>query len=381
MHTLPLIPSPKQVAPKKELRHFMVLLAGITLSMLSILTLEINQPKMIIHIPRERGHVAGSLVNEGDINQDLTVNIYDLGILAALYDKSIDDLKQPNQQLADLNKDGIINVFDVSILVNLYGTVYLQTPLPLVTEVAATLTPEPTQMPTPTITIKPTQPQRPQFPAQVLNLTNWKITLPTQPTATEIKQPTLATFSNSEWFAVFSGNGVRFRAPVNGGTTSGSSYPRSELREMTDNGLTNASWTSSSGTHTMIIDEAITALPKSKPHIVAGQIHDAKDDIIVIRLEDNKLFIDINGTDGPILDPNYELGRRFTVTFVVKDDATNIFYNRSTTSAYTLHKQFSGAYFKAGAYTQSNCTKEAQNDCNETTFGEVIIYGLQVTHE
>ncbi len=44
-------------------------------------------------------------------------------------------------------------------------------------------------------------------------------------------------------------DGVQFRAPVDGVTTSGSSYPRSELREMTDSGSSEASWSSTSGTH------------------------------------------------------------------------------------------------------------------------------------
>ncbi len=34
-----------------------------------------------------------------------------------------------------------------------------------------------------------------------------------------------------------------------------------------------------------------------KPHIVAGQIHDADDDVIVFRLEGKKLFIDHNGAE------------------------------------------------------------------------------------
>ncbi len=115
-------------------------------------------------------------------------------------------------------------------------------------------------------------------PAEVLNLTNWKETLPTGSAGspTEIKQPQLASYSSDPYFVVnATGDGVRFRAPVNGVTTSGSSYPRSELREM--NGGDDASWSTTSGTHTMTIDEAITATPSEKPYVVAGQIHDSSD--------------------------------------------------------------------------------------------------------
>lgn len=219
------------------------------------------------------------------------------------------------------------------------------------------------------------------YPAQVLDLTNWKETLPTGSSSkpTEILQASLSSFSAPPYFQVnAAGDGVQFRAPVNGVTTSGSGYPRSELREMTDNGTKNASWSTTSGTHAMFIDEAITAVPKTKKHVVAGQIHDSDDDVIVIRLEYPKLFVDINGKTGPTLDPNYTLGKRFTVGFVATDGQIKIYYNGSTTPVYTLNKSGSGNYFKAGAYTQSNCSKET--DCSSGNYGEVVIYGLAVQH-
>ncbi len=225
------------------------------------------------------------------------------------------------------------------------------------------------------------------LPANILNLTNWKITLPidgsdSDADADEIKQPQLATYSINPYFMNNSTNtGVQFRAHTGGATTSGSNYPRSELREMTNNGTTNASWSSGSGTHTMEIDEAITHLPVVKPHIVAGQIHDASDDVIVFRLEGQKLFIDINGTDGPTLNSAYVLGTRFKVKFIVSGNQTKCYYN--DVLKYTLSKSYSGAYFKAGAYTQSSC-KSGQNpgpseSCS--AYGEVVIYNVTVTHQ
>jgi len=219
------------------------------------------------------------------------------------------------------------------------------------------------------------------YPAQVLNLTNWKETLPTGQSSspTEIVQASLGAFSVSPYFQVnAAGNGVQFRAPVNGVTTSGSGYPRSELREMTNNGQSNASWSTTSGTHGMYIDEAITAVPQKKPQIVAGQIHDANDDVIVIRLDYPNLHVDINGTAGPTLDPHYTLGKRFQVVFLSSNGQIKIYYNGGTTPAYTLNKSASGLYFKAGAYTQSNCSKETT--CSSGNFGEVMIYNLAVQH-
>ncbi|MGB8192909.1 MAG: polysaccharide lyase family 7 protein [Chitinophagaceae bacterium] len=223
------------------------------------------------------------------------------------------------------------------------------------------------------------------LPANILNLTNWKITLPIDGSdsggdADEIKQPQLATYSIDPYFKNNSTNtGVLFRAHTGGATTSGSGYPRSELREMTSNGTTNASWSSGSGTHTMEIDQAITHLPVVKPHIVAGQIHDGSDDVIVFRLEGPKLFIDINGSDGPTLNSAYVLGTRFKVKFVVSGNQTKCYYN--DVLKYTLSKSYSGAYFKAGAYTQSSCTGTPGSSESCSAYGEVVIYNVTVTHQ
>lgn len=222
------------------------------------------------------------------------------------------------------------------------------------------------------------------YPANILNLTNWKLNLPvddnggTTGDSREVKQPELATFSMSPWFNNNSDNtGVVFRANTGGATTSGSGYPRSELREMTTNGTVNASWSSTSGTHTMEIDQAITHLPVVKPHIVVGQIHGSSDDIIVFRLEGTKLFMDHNGSDGTVLTNNYVLGTRFKVKFVVSGGQVKSYYNDVLMETYS--KSFSGAYFKAGAYVQSSCATVSGESCS--AYGEVVIYNVTVTHQ
>jgi hypothetical protein len=239
--------------------------------------------------------------------------------------------------------------------------------------------PEPTPEPEPT-------PTTCSYPAQVLDLAAWKITLPVgaSESPTEIEQPALATYAVDPWFLPTAGcTGTRFRAHTAGVTTSGSGYPRSELREMKSDGVTNASWSTASGTHRMFIDQAITAVPRGKKHVVAGQIHDADDDVIVIRLEYPKLFIDINGSDGPTLDANYALGKRFTVELVASGGRIAIHYNGGVAPAYVLNRSASGCYFKAGAYTQSNCSTEADagQSCGTDNYGEVEIYDVRVTHQ
>ncbi len=218
------------------------------------------------------------------------------------------------------------------------------------------------------------------LPAQVLNLTNWKETLPTGPSEdpTEISQPELATFSSDPYFTVAqSGTAVQLRAAVNGVTTGGSGYPRSELREMKNNGADEASWSSTSGTSTLTVKEAFTHLPSTKPQVVGAQIHDSSDDITVFRLEGSSLYI-THGDDThyKLVTSSYALGTPYEAKFVVSGGQIKAYYNGTLET--TISYSGSGNYFKAGAYVQANCTNSSP--CGSTNYGEVDIYSLSVTH-
>lgn len=300
----------------------------------------------------------------GDANCDNLIDLVDFEIWRKEYTGAI------TTKTADFDSSGTVTLADFEIWRKGY---FSATPSPSVTS-GVSITPQPTVVTNCT------------HPGQLIDLTNWKITLPIGSSSpTEIKQPQLATYSIDPWFKVKPDcSGVLFRAhtssPV---TTSNSNYPRSELREMTNNGVDLAAWPTTSGTHTMFIDQAILSVPKGKRHLVAGQIHDSSSDLIVIRLEYPKLFVDIGGTEGPTLDPAYTLGKRFTAKFEASGGKVNIYYNGGTTPAYTLTSSSSKNYFKAGAYPQSNCTRETEygSTCADDNYGEVVIYKLTIEHK
>lgn len=220
-------------------------------------------------------------------------------------------------------------------------------------------------------------------PADVLNLTNWKLQLPVDnpnqsgTQVREVTQPALDSFSQSPWFVANAAcSGVQFRNAVNGVTTPNTSYARSELREMTNNGASQAIWSSNSGTHTMIIDQAITHLPNTKPHVVAGQIHDGNDRS-VFRLEGSSLYVTKdNDTHFKLVTSNYVLGTRFQAKFVVSGGQIKAYYNNVLQA--TIPVSFTTGYFKAGVYTQANCTNSSP--CDTGNYGEVVVYGVSVTH-
>ena len=220
-------------------------------------------------------------------------------------------------------------------------------------------------------------------PGSVLNLTNWKLTLPVDGCddnkwADEVTQPQLASFRDSRYFTVNSARGVVFRARVDGArTSSNTKYPRSELREMTDRGEKRASWSNKSsgdGVHRMTMDAAITATPVTKPEVVAAQIHDEDDDVVMVRLYGKQLVVDADDSNVRlVLDADYELGQRFTVSITASRGAITVVYNGSRTVTY--RHSGSGMYFKAGCYTLSNTSYDRGD-----RFGEVIIYKLGVSH-
>jgi hypothetical protein len=146
---------------------------------------------------------------------------------------------------------------------------------------------------------------------------------------------------------------------------------------MTDGGSASAGWSSTSGTHTMVLKEAFTKLPAGKPQVVGGQIHDASDDISVFRLEGSNLYV-TNGNDPhfQLVTSDYVLGTAFEAKYVVSGGVIRAYYNGRLVA--TISKDFSGAYFKAGAYTQANC--QDASPCSSGNYGEVLVYSLRVTH-
>ena len=244
---------------------------------------------------------------------------------------------------------------------------------------------------------KATAPEAPQarptvappapVPGEVLDLTNWKLTLPVgdEPDeADEVEQPDLARFQLDPFFRVDpTGTGVAFRANVGGATTSGSGYPRTELREMADGGSDEASWSNESGEHVMTITQAITATPKEKPEVAAGQIHGEDDVVAMVRLEKNRLFVERDGEDVGELDDDYKLGTKFTLEMKATPVGIRITYNGAKVVEYD--EVGDENYFKAGCYTQASDKPQEDDRPDQKydkpdAYGEVVIYALNVRH-
>ncbi|MBT2161640.1 carbohydrate-binding protein [Zobellia barbeyronii] len=242
------------------------------------------------------------------------------------------------------------------------------------------------------------------IPSDLMNNCNqWKITYPDGG-----EDKTLCGEGNNEYFYVNDNkNGIVFRAPIRSGngTTPNSDYVRSELRERTEDGKTDISWTTS-GTNVVYVKQAITHLPIVKDHLVATQIHgnkaDGIDDAMVLRLEGSKLFLSFNGgklRSDLTIKSNYSLGTEHEVIFEVVNGKHYCYYSedgglksayasgnasrylvKDGSNSYVMDRSYGEAYFKIGNYTQSNAEKEGSQTGNSNNYGEVVVYDFYVEH-
>jgi len=234
------------------------------------------------------------------------------------------------------------------------------------------------------------------------NVDQWKITLPD---GEEIKQ--LEGVENEYFYVNNAGDGIVFYAPVrsDNGTTPNSDNIRSELREREEDGSVDIYWTTD-GTHVLYVDQAITHLPIEKPHLVATQIHGDKDagidDAMVLRLENNHLFLSFNGNklrDDLTIKTNYQLGTRHEVIFEVINGRHYVYYSedgnlgsaylsgnasqylvRDGNNDYVMDIDYDQAYFKVGNYTQSNAEEEGDRTDDSDNYGEVVVYDFWAEH-
>ncbi len=216
-----------------------------------------------------------------------------------------------------------------------------------------------------------------EVPAGILNLQSWQLTLPIdrdgddRPDLVDTRK--LATFADPKFFHVNDAqSGVVLRAHCGGVTTRNSSYPRCELRELTADGKRLADWsTADAVVHRLSVRLSIEHLPKVKPHVVCVQIHDADDDLMMVRLEREKLFIERNDLPAVMLNRHYALGTSFDVVIEAGRGRVRVFYNADLKMDWNIDAP--GCYFKAGCYTQSNISKGDDAEA----YAEVVIDRLE----
>jgi hypothetical protein len=213
-------------------------------------------------------------------------------------------------------------------------------------------------------------------PGQNFDLSLWKITLPLDSsgnkagTAAEVK-PIPVAFQKSPYFYTGADGAMVFMAPVDGATTSGSHYPRSELREMTASGG-NAAWTSNQG-GTLKATLAVNEVPKksdgSMGRVVVGQIHGPDDELCRLYYDNGKIYFYDDKAGSSLKETQFILksaagaetqipmNAKFDYSIIVANGALVVTatYNNIVYSATDKLSSFWPGmvlYYKAGVYVQ-----------------------------
>ncbi|WP_201863183.1 polysaccharide lyase family 7 protein [Microvirga soli] len=232
-------------------------------------------------------------------------------------------------------------------------------------------------------------------PGRNFNLAHWKITLPTDRngdfsgTASEVKN--LNGYINPRYFYTGSDGAMIFVAPVEGATTGGSRYARSELREM--NGSERAAWTIRQGGFlkaTLEVDQAPTLFNGTKGRVVVGQVHGQDEELVRLYWEKGTLYFvnDIAGTTGRETKfaltnkagskPNVALNEKFTYSINVTTEHVKVTVSadgQTYTATDKIHQTWrsDAFYFKAGTYL-------GVNETQGTGFGQTSFYDLKFSH-
>ena len=230
-------------------------------------------------------------------------------------------------------------------------------------------------------------------PSDDFALGHWKLTLPVdgsghkQGTAAEMPPSMLTAGYQSIWFHSTLDGALEFWAPVDGATTSGSDYPRSELRELPDPRDDNVNW-ALAGTATLTANCRILRVPGSTGKVVIGQVH-AFDGPPLVKLryqyqglgKGGRLdaLVNVHPTDagstayplasGIVLDQafDYRIAVRNGVLTMQAADGAPV------TIAVAGDWQSHRFYFKAGVYVQANGERSGDG-------GRVRFQRLDVTH-
>jgi len=238
------------------------------------------------------------------------------------------------------------------------------------------------------------------YPSDIIpGLTHWKVALPVDSNGNDSSNETdyhnrntnawevynLTNFEYQPYFDAINSE-VVFRAHCAGATTSGSKYPRSELRQLVGGG--NNYWSVNKHQY-LQVELRVTHTPVEKPEVCMTQIHGPQNEPLRVQYHASKgLYLVWNESNKKYFSNQvpYTLGQKLRITVEVNNgDITctvlNLDNNKSFTYSWTSND--STGYFKVGCYTQSSIFlsqfKSGYNDESMDAYGEVRVSKISLT--
>ena len=234
-------------------------------------------------------------------------------------------------------------------------------------------------------------------PGSNFDLSHWYLQLPVDSNGTNvgasasISTAQLTNGYTSAWFYTATNDGaMTFWVPDNGATTSGSTHPRSELREELSPGNTSVNWTPY-GTHSLTATCVVSNVPSDTLKVCIGQVHeqvsggDVVPMVMIMFVNNSKIYVNVwpDGNVDSSSSYNYgtlSIGTPITYQIAVTNGLLSVTINNSNKTfnlfgAGYANWQTNQVYFKAGAYSQTT------NQCNCATDGaKVAFYSLTRYH-
>ena len=222
-------------------------------------------------------------------------------------------------------------------------------------------------------------------PGGNFNLSVWSLQLPIgsagDPTTVSPSQlEGNSGFQDSYFYTNTSDGGMSFWDPENGVTTANSSYPRSELREMS--GGQDANWFPSGTTNTLSASVKVTQVPS---HVCVGQIHlgsggSTKPLLELFYYSSGEIEIGIEQTPAGGNEILYKVGKvslgtEWSYKIGLSNSTISLSINGASAGTWQMSSTFDGygMYFKAGDYDQSAGS-------SSTVGAKVEFYALSVAH-
>jgi hypothetical protein len=250
-------------------------------------------------------------------------------------------------------------------------------------------------------------------PGSNFDLSHWYLQLPvdsaggTTGVSASVSTAQLTNGYTSAWFYTATNDGaMTFWVPDNGATTSGSTHPRSELREELIPSNTDTNWTAY-GTHVLTAQCKVLQVPSDTGKVCIGQIHEPNtkpdgstsannEQMIMFDLPNQKIYVNVN-LDGDLSSSfsktvvsgssvalnntiNYTMSVVNGILTIVVNNITNswnlfsgtnyqghIAQNWDTASGNTM-------YFKAGDYNQTGDACACWTDGAKVAFYSLTRY-------
>jgi len=239
------------------------------------------------------------------------------------------------------------------------------------------------------------------YPSDIIpELTKWKLTLPVDANGFDSSNATdfehrntnpleiigqqLFNFEYQPYFYA-ENNEIIFKAHCAGATTTGSHYPRSELRQLVGGG--NNFWKMNDYQFLEVI-LSVTHTPVERPNVCIVQIHGPEKEPLRVHYDGNKgLYLVWNHDNHIYLKDSlhYQIGQKLKVSVTVNNGyITCTLLNIDNNEDYTykwLSMDTTG-YFKTGCYIQSSIflseIKDGYDNEQANAYGEVHLFSLKL---